>query len=208
MATSTSTLPPNPVSAPALPVRTTRNGWWVTAAAAALLFASGAAVGCGVTLLCLAPRRPPFDPNQTPPQWVDRVVKRLTDDLALSEDQVAKIRPIVQSNTEEMTRLRQQMAPLFTAEVERFGREVESILTTDEQREAWKKRQDMMRNWMRGDRKGGGAASPHGGDRRGHRKDDVRPPHEGPRKGPPRDHDRTPPGPQRPPQDSGDSAPE
>jgi len=110
---------------------------WLTLLMGGILLVSGMVMGAGGSVLFLKHR---FDqPDHEPKHFSDRLAKRMTRDLDLSEEQSEKIHSIFKAHQEEMHTIRLQIKDEIDTSFEGIKSEVKAVLTP-EQIEKWERR--------------------------------------------------------------------
>jgi Spy/CpxP family protein refolding chaperone len=152
------------------------------------IFVAGAATGAFVALGAVKKMAERRGLNQLPAPWSPQQLRRMSEALGLSDEQVKKIRPIIRRNMEDMGRLRQFTAGEMRRNLERMEREISAELTP-EQQGRFREMQELMRKRVLERRPGGPEGGPgrHMGPDERRRPDGELPP-------PPRDGERKPPG--------------
>ncbi len=107
---------------------------------------SGMIIGGVLTYGVLSRERlgDPFPPERTP----IRIVERIRHDLRLTDDQAKAVLDIFTNHHERMETVRMKVQPEVEAEMEAARKEVDAVLTP-EQRPAWNKRCQEMRERFR-----------------------------------------------------------
>ena len=148
------------------------------------IFAAGCVAGGFVTMRYVHSK---IRERGAPEQWGPARLKMLADRLALTPEQVERLKPIVRRDVEDLNRLRTQSFQETRRILERMERDISAALTPaqkkkfDELNQEMRERARKMFEMRRGDRREGREGRPPGGG-----KDDdgplPPPPHE--KKGP------------------------
>jgi hypothetical protein len=116
--------------------RRRRHGWrrWL---AALLIFGAGVVVG-GVGMLALIHQRIAEHHRLPPDRVADRMMDRMERRLDLSEEQTARIRPILESRLAALQDIRDEVIPRVSAQLA-AAREAVAAELTPAQEEKWRK---------------------------------------------------------------------
>ena len=110
---------------------------WLTLFMGGMLIVSGMVMGAGASVLFL--KHQIDEPNLHPDRFGERILKSMTHDLDLTEEQSVQIRAIFKSHQEEMHTIRLQIKDEVSASFEELKGEVEAVLSP-EQIEKWEHR--------------------------------------------------------------------
>lgn len=132
---------------------------WKVILAMSGIFVAGAATGTFVTLGAVKTMAERRGLAQPPAPWSPQQMRRLAEALSLTDEQLARIRPIVRRNMEDMGRLRQFTATEMRRNLERMEREISAELTPEQQGK-FREMQEMMRRRVLERRREGGLERP------------------------------------------------
>jgi len=158
-----------------------------------IIFVCGGITGWGTAML-IGPPRPRPDAMQPDPP-VREMVRRLRDELLLTDDQLKKVTDIYNQRYEALRSIRTQMLPQLKSQYDQLREQIKGVLTAP-QFEVWDRRYQSVRNRMlpppppppnngpggpggRGGPEGPGGG-PGGPDRQGQPPGDGPPPRPGP----------------------------
>jgi len=128
---------------PALSRRLLRRRFTKLLALALVIFICGGAAGFGVAILC---RRPPMNAaGFSPEPPVNEMVRRLQQELLLSDDQAKKVREIYQAREEALRSIHQKMQPEMKSEYDKLDQDMKQVLNPA-QYQRWNERFQSLRN--------------------------------------------------------------
>jgi hypothetical protein len=110
---------------------------WGLALWALIIFLCGSAAGWGVSMIMRPPPRMGLGFGPEPP--VDEMVRRLKDELLLSDDQAKQVRQVYEDREKALRQIRDQMQPQMKAEYDKLDTQMKAILNSA-QYQRWSER--------------------------------------------------------------------
>ena len=116
------------------PVLPPRRRWWVHLLLSLVIFASGGAVGVGVTLIVL--RNGVLYALHHPREMPVKIAAGMRRPLRLSDEQVRQVERILSQRQQVLQDIRRRVQPEVEAELDRVEQQVAEVLD-NQQRERW-----------------------------------------------------------------------
>lgn len=123
------------------------NKRWKVILSFVVVFCAGAVVGGVYTQWRCSPNHDTR--NKHKEDFSDRVMRHYVDRLKLSEEQVAKIRPIVTAASEEMRSIRTEWFKDTRVVADKMNHDVAEVLTPEQKIEFEKYNREMEERWKR-----------------------------------------------------------
>ncbi|MBL7214704.1 MAG: hypothetical protein ISS71_03385 [Phycisphaerae bacterium] len=112
-----------------------------------LTLLSGIVIGAGATLIFVGPKQKDTPPP-LPEEVSRRMIEHLTRELALTEEQQEKIKPVVETHMQILDELRDKARPEIRQEVDTMNNEILALLDENQQ-QMWKDSIERMQQRFR-----------------------------------------------------------
>lgn len=123
------------------------NKRWKVILSFVVVFCAGAVVGAVCSQWYCSPK--PASRNKPREDFSDRMIRHYTDRLKLSENQIAKIRPILTAASEEMRGIRTEWFKDTRVVADKMNHDVAEVLTPEQKIEFEKYNEEMQERWKR-----------------------------------------------------------
>lgn len=110
-----------------------------------VLLAAGFAIGASAMFLHLSKKF--LQRIEQPPIAAEMMLKRITDDLHLTEQQKEKLKPILKHHFQQLENLRTQIRPQIVQLWQQMDKDIQEILT-EPQRQRWQQRVQQFQQRM------------------------------------------------------------
>lgn len=177
---------PSPIATPPRVSRWRRvfRSLWMRLFLLVLIFSAGGVAGLSLGSVWTQNHQQErlHDLMKNPRPRPESLSQRLKTSLELSDEQFPEVEKVVRKHHAALEKIRQQVAPLYVGVFDEMDLEMQALLTTETQRETWRKKAAEMRIfWETGRPPGGrGDRSKRGGDPRSDEKKREKPPAEKP----------------------------